>query len=77
MQKEAYILGTPCVTLRNETEWVETVEDGWNLLVGTDVARALDALAHFQPASPRTDRFGTGDASSRIVTVLEGSLGSG
>ena len=74
MQKEAYILGTPCITLRNETEWVETVEDGWNLLVGTEVQRASDALAHFQPASPRTDRFGTGDASRRIVVVLEGFL---
>jgi len=77
MQKEAYILGTPCITLRNETEWVETVEDGWNLLVGTDVSVALDALAHFQPAAARTDRFGTGDASGRIVTVLEGFLGGG
>ncbi len=75
MQKEAYILGTPCITLRNETEWVETVEDGWNVLVGTDVAKALDALAHFQPASARTDRFGTGNASSGIAEVLEGFLG--
>jgi len=77
MQKEAYILGTPCITLRNETEWVETVEDGWNLLVGTDVHRALDALVHFQPAAARTSRFGTGDASSKIVTVLEGFLARG
>lgn len=77
MQKEAYILGTPCITLRKETEWVETVEDGWNLLVGTDVSRALDALAHFEPASARTDRFGTGDASLKIVSVLEGFSGMG
>ncbi|MBN1504784.1 MAG: UDP-N-acetylglucosamine 2-epimerase (non-hydrolyzing) [Candidatus Eisenbacteria bacterium] len=77
MQKEAYILGTPCITLRNETEWVETVEDGWNLLVGTDVSRALDALGHFWPTSARTNRFGTGDASGRIVTVLEGFLRAG
>jgi UDP-N-acetylglucosamine 2-epimerase (non-hydrolysing) len=77
MQKEAYILGTPCITLRNETEWVETVEDGWNLLVGTEVSKALDALANFVPASARTDRFGAGDASSRIVTVLERFVAGG
>jgi UDP-N-acetylglucosamine 2-epimerase (non-hydrolysing) len=74
MQKEAYLLGKPCITLREETEWVETVRDGWNLLVGTEVSRALDALAHFEPASRRTDRFGTGDASDRIASVLGGFL---
>ncbi|HFE52419.1 MAG TPA: UDP-N-acetylglucosamine 2-epimerase (non-hydrolyzing), partial [Bacteroidetes bacterium] len=43
IQKEAYFFGIPCITLREETEWVETVEDGWNVLVGADTNRILDA----------------------------------
>ncbi len=74
MQKEAYLLGVPCITLRDETEWVETVQDGWNTLVGTEVKRALEAIRDFRPAVPRTDRFGNGDASERILAVLEGLL---
>lgn len=76
MQKEAYILGVPCITLRKETEWIETVQDGWNLLVGTDVERTLEALRDFRPAAPRTDRFGTGNASGKIAAVLGRYLGA-
>ena len=72
MQKEAYLLGVRCITLRDETEWVETVEDEWNKLVGTEVDAALEAIKSFRPASPRSDRFGTGDASIKIASVLEG-----
>jgi UDP-N-acetylglucosamine 2-epimerase len=72
MQKEAYLLGVPCITLRDETEWLETVDDGWNTLVGTDVRRALEAIEGFRPFGPRTDRFGRGDASEKILSVLEG-----
>jgi len=71
MQKEAYLLGIRCITLREETEWVETVEDGWNKLVGTDVASALDAIKTFFPARPRGDRFGKGDASVRIASFFQ------
>lgn len=74
MQKEAYLLGVPCITLREETEWLETVADGWNTLVGTEVARAVDAIKSFRPATPRTDRFGKGDASERILAVFEDVL---
>ncbi|HDL18568.1 MAG TPA: UDP-N-acetylglucosamine 2-epimerase (non-hydrolyzing), partial [Bacteroidetes bacterium] len=54
MQKEAYLWGTPCITLRDETEWVETVEQGWNVLVGADYDKILTALRNFHPDTPRT-----------------------
>ncbi|MGZ4846209.1 MAG: non-hydrolyzing UDP-N-acetylglucosamine 2-epimerase [Halobacteriota archaeon] len=70
VQKEAYILKVPCVTLRGETEWVETVEDGWNVLVGNDRDKIMDAVAHFSPPSSQRHVFGRGDASTQIVTAL-------
>ena len=72
VQKEAYWLGVPCVTLREETEWVETVEAGWNTLVGTSVEKILDAVRHFRPAGPRPPYFGDGRASERIAALLGG-----
>jgi len=71
MQKEAYLLGVRCITLRKETEWVETVEDGWNKLVGTEVSLALEAIRSFVPLCPRCDRFGKGDASAKVTSILE------
>lgn len=70
MQKEAYFFGVPCVTLRDETEWVETVADGWNRLVGADRDKILDALANFTPTGSRHDHYGDGHASERIAEVL-------
>ena len=71
IQKEAYILKKGCITLRDETEWVETVQDGWNLLVGTDVANIVDAARDFQPRGEQENHFGAGNASERIVRILE------
>jgi len=70
MQKEAYLLGVPCLTLRPETEWVETTEAGWNLLVGTDPAKIRQAVQEFHPQGERKPIFGEGDASDKIVNIL-------
>ncbi len=71
MQKEAYFFGVPCVTLREETEWVETVELGWNTLVGTDMERILAAAT--LPSDCRRERpqvYGDGHAAGRCVEAL-------
>jgi UDP-N-acetylglucosamine 2-epimerase len=70
VQKEAYVLGTPCVTLRERTEWVETVETGWNTLVGLDLDAALKALEAEPPPGPRPDLYGNGEAADRILSVV-------
>jgi UDP-GlcNAc3NAcA epimerase len=71
LQKEAYWLGVPCVTLRDETEWIETVEHGWNRLVGADTARILDALSTLQRPHLRPSLYGDGEAAQRTVAALE------
>ena len=70
VQKEAYLLGTPCVTLRDTTEWVETVEAGWNVLVDLDATAALAALERPAPDGDRPDLYGAGLAGTRIRDVL-------
>lgn len=76
IQKEAFFLGVPCVTLRPETEWVETVEAGWNILTGSDKAAILDAvLRKSWPARASAETlFGDGKASQKIVQVLSSSI---
>lgn len=71
VQKEAYLLATPCITLRDTTEWVETVESGWNVLVGLDTAAALAALERPVPAAERPELYGAGRAAERICDVLD------
>jgi UDP-N-acetylglucosamine 2-epimerase (non-hydrolysing) len=71
VQKEAFYLDTPCVTLREETEWVETVEAGGNVLVGADADRISRALASPPTASSRQRPYGDGNAAERIVEALE------
>jgi len=70
VQKEAYLLGVPCITLRENTEWVETVEDGWNVLVGADRGKIVEAIREFEPAGLQREVFGTVGASGRIVRVI-------
>lgn len=70
VQKEAYMLQRPCITMRDETEWVETIDDGWNLLVGSDKNAIIKAAQEFEPAKGQRDVFGSGDASQRIVEKI-------
>jgi UDP-GlcNAc3NAcA epimerase len=71
VQKEAFFYGVPCITMRDETEWVETVSLGWNVLSGASSEAILAAATH--PARPnKTDArpYGDGHASERIVSML-------
>src|SRR3989475_371121 len=71
VQKEAYFFGVPCITLRDETEWIETVEDGWNALVGTDTADSLDAIEKFNPSGTKSKSFGGGHGAEKIALILD------
>jgi len=70
VQKEAFFLEKPCVTLREETEWVETVEAGWNVLAGADPDEIHWGLTDFETPTTRPEPYGTGDAATRIAEVL-------
>ena len=74
VQKEAYWLGVPCVTLRNETEWVETAQAGWNIVAGVERAKILSAVQGFPIPATRPALFGNGDASQQIVQHLVNSI---
>lgn len=71
IQKEAYMFAVPCITLREETEWVETVRSGWNHLVGADPERIVVAVKNVQVPVERPPLFGDGRAAERIVALLE------
>jgi UDP-GlcNAc3NAcA epimerase len=71
MQKEAYFFARPCVTLRPETEWVETVEAGWNVLTGADKEQIIAAVQeHRWPQGQPAAVFGNGRASEQIAAIL-------
>jgi len=76
VQKEAYWFGVPCVTLRDETEWVETVEEGWNTLAGTDAERIADAVKSASRSLGPRNLYDDGRAAERVVGVLAGSYES-
>jgi UDP-N-acetylglucosamine 2-epimerase len=71
IQKEAYFCKTPCITLRSETEWVETVESKWNTLVGSSTQLIISAIQNTnQPQIYTTGIYGDGDSAKKIVDVL-------
>ncbi|WP_424020005.1 non-hydrolyzing UDP-N-acetylglucosamine 2-epimerase (plasmid) [Halorientalis pallida] len=76
VQKEAFYLDTPCVTMREETEWVETVEAGWNVLVGADADAISRNLDRRFAVSTKPQPYGDGDAAERIVRTLERTVGT-
>jgi UDP-GlcNAc3NAcA epimerase len=75
VQKEAYLAGVPCVTLRSTTEWTETVDVGWNALVDLDAEAAVAALERPVP-SERPPLYGDGRAGERVVTALRAAVES-
>jgi UDP-GlcNAc3NAcA epimerase len=78
VQREAYLAGIPCLTLRDETEWTETLDSGWNRLVGSDPAGLRKVLANSDQPPPTGDRppvFGDGAAAERVVEALERAVG--
>lgn len=75
VQKEALWLGVPCVTIRDETEWVETVACGWNQLVGADAAAIEKAALADRPEQDAPDLYGDGRASERVLASLLHTFG--
>ena len=70
LQKEAYMFKKFCITLREETEWVELVENGFNLLVGSDRNKIINAANNFKSVSINSGLYGDGQASEKICEII-------
>ena len=70
LQKEAYMLAAPCITLRNETEWIETVQAGWNTLAGIEPINILRAVSQLKKPARHPPLFGDGQTSRHIADLL-------
>lgn len=71
VQREAYFLSVPCLTLRDETEWVDTVRVGWNQLVGVEPEAVLGAWRSFRPPAEHPPIFGDGRAGEKIAEIID------
>jgi len=71
IQKEAFFMKKPCITMRDETEWIETVETGWNTIVGADKSKILDAILNFTVPKEQSNIFGDGHAAEAILNVIQ------
>jgi UDP-GlcNAc3NAcA epimerase len=69
IQKEAYILKRPCITFRPETEWIETIEDGWNVLLDPKSEDCIEKIISFKPGSEQSDVFGN-QVASKMVEII-------
>jgi UDP-N-acetylglucosamine 2-epimerase len=76
IQKEAFCLGVPCITLRDETEWLETVQTGCNTLTGSDTQKIIHAVKSLKKINPSDIQkfYGDGKASEKIVEIIVNSV---
>ena len=72
VQKEAFFYGVPCITIRDETEWVETVESGWNRIVGANKEKILEAINSLDKGIENFFPYGDGRASENIIKIIKG-----
>lgn len=71
LQKEAYLLGVPCITIRKNTEWTETIEEDWNILTDTEPLAIIKAISNWMPSkNQQKPIFGDGNTSNRISNIL-------
>ncbi len=75
IQKQAFMLGVHCITLRENTEWIETVEMGWNVLVGADKEKIKKMIECFSPEGERYGVYGDGKASNKVAEILTSFAG--
>ena len=70
MEKEAYVLKVPCVSLLQTKVWEVTIEDGWNVLVGSDTEKIINMARNFEPKSEQREDFGNGEACKNIKNII-------